>query len=78
MTREEFLAELDEILELPAGTVKGSEKLEDLEQWNSTAMIGFIALADTNNGTRISPRQIVNCTTVEDLLKLAKADGSSD
>jgi hypothetical protein len=41
-------------------------------------MIGFIALADTNNSTRISPRQIVNCITIEDLLKLAKADGSSD
>ena len=76
MTREEFLAELEEILELPAGTVKGPEKLEDLEQWNSVAMIGFIALADTNNGTRISPRQIVNCATVEDLLKLAKVDGA--
>ena len=78
MTKEEFLLELDEILELPAGTLKGPEKLEDLEQWNSTAMIGFIALADTNNGTRIAPRQIVNCSTVEDLLKLAKADGSSN
>jgi hypothetical protein len=78
MTREEFLSELDEVLELPAGTLSGPEKLEDLEQWNSTAMIGFIALADTNNGTRISPRQIVNCATVEDLLKLAKADGSSN
>ena len=78
MAREEFLAELDEVLELPRGTLKGLEKLEALEQWNSVAMIGFIALADTNNGTRISPRQIVNCATIEDLLKLAKADGSSD
>jgi len=78
MTREEFLLELDEILELPAGTLAGPENLEDLEQWNSMALIGFIALADTNNGTRISPRQIVNCATIEDLLKLAKADGVSD
>ena len=78
MTREEFLLELDEILELPAGTLTGPENLDDLEQWNSTAMIGFIALADTNNGARISPRQLVNCSTVEDLLKLAKADGRSD
>ena len=78
MTREEFFAELEEILELPAGTVKGPEKLEDLEQWNSVAMIGFIALADTNNGTRISPRHIVNCATIEDLLKLAKVGGASD
>ena len=77
MTREEFLVEMDDILELPAGSLKGSEKLDDLEQWNSTAMIGFIALADTNNGVRISPRQIVNCATVADLLELAKVEGSA-
>jgi acyl carrier protein len=76
MTRQEFLLELDEILELPAGTLKGPEKLEDLEQWNSTAMLGFIALADTNNGTRLSPRHILNCATIEDLLKAAQVDGS--
>jgi len=40
-------------------------------------MIGFVALADTHNGIRIHPRLIANCSTVEDLLKLAKADGGS-
>jgi hypothetical protein len=48
-----------------------------LEQWNSTAMIGFIALADTNNGTRLSPRHILNCATIEDLLNAAQVEGSS-
>ena len=77
MTREEFLLELDGILETPPGALKGSEKLEELEQWNSTALIGFIALADTNNGARISPRQVVNCLTIDDLLKLAQvAEGA--
>jgi len=77
MTKQEFLLEMDEILELPPGTLKGPERMEDLEQWNSTALIGFIALADTNNETRISFRQIVNCTTVADLLAVARVDGSS-
>jgi len=77
MTREEFLLELDTILDLPAGTLKGHEKLEKLEQWDSTALMGFIALADTNNGARVSPRQIVNCSTIADLLSLAGVAGSS-
>jgi acyl carrier protein len=77
MTREEFLLGLDEILELPAGTLTGPENLENLGQWDSAAMIGFVALADTHNGIRIHPRLIANCSTVEDLLKLAKADGGS-
>jgi acyl carrier protein len=75
MTREEFLLEMDNILEVPTGTLKGPEKLENLEQWNSTAMISFLALADTNNGARLVPRQIVNCLTIDDLLQLAKVDG---
>jgi hypothetical protein len=77
MSREEFLLELDDILELPAGSLTGTERLEDLAQWNSTAMIGYIALADTNNQTRIAPRQIVNCVTIDDLLSLARVDSRS-
>lgn len=77
MTRQEFLLSMDNLLELPAGTLEGAEKLEELEQWNSMAMIGFIALADTNNGIRLSPRQIVGCSTVADLLHLAKVEAAS-
>ena len=40
-------------------------------------MMGFIALADTNNGTRVSPRQIVNCLTIADLLSIAGVAASS-
>ena len=72
MTSKEFLLEMDEILELPPGTLAGPERLEELALWNSTAMISFIALADTNHA-RISVRQIVGCTTVADLMRLAQA-----
>jgi acyl carrier protein len=72
MTRNEFLSEMDDLLELPSGTLQGPEKLEDLENWNSTALISFIALADTNNGTVVSHRQILGCRTVADLLAVAR------
>jgi acyl carrier protein len=71
VTREEFLAQLDELLELPAGTLKGDEKLEDLERWDSLAMVSFIALADEHCNMRLSPRQFVTCNTVNDLVQLA-------
>lgn len=77
MTRDEFLLEMDEILGLPAGTLRGHEKLEELENWDSTALITLIALADTNNGADLSPDQIVGCSTVADLLRLAQVEGSS-
>lgn len=71
MTRQEFLSALDTLLELPAGTLSGPENLEDLENWNSLAMVEYIALADSN-GAKVSPRQIRDCETVDDLAKLAK------
>lgn len=77
MTRNEFLLEMDEILGLPAGTLRGEEKLEELENWDSTSLITLIAMADTNNGVRISLGEVVSCSTVGDVLRLAGTDNSS-
>jgi acyl carrier protein len=74
MTRTEFLNAFDGILEVPQGTLNGGEKLEDLENWNSLAMIDFMALADANNGVKLAPRQIGSAETVSDLLLLAKVE----
>jgi hypothetical protein len=67
---------MDEILDLPAGTLRGHERLEELQNWDSTSLITFMALAETN-GVSISPAQIVTCFTVADLLQLAQAENSS-
>jgi acyl carrier protein len=72
MNRDEFLLEMDEVLDLPAGTLRGPERLEELKNWDSTALITFIALAEENNGVSISPSQIVTCSTVADLLRLVR------
>ena len=71
MTREEFLLEMDEILGLHAGTLRGDEKLDELQNWDSTALVSLIALAETENDANISPDEVVGCSTVADLLRLA-------
>lgn len=76
MTQTEFLQQMDDILNLPGGTLRGDEKLADVENWDSTSLIMFIALAESNNGEQISPAQIVSCTTVTDLLRLARVETS--
>jgi len=76
MTHDEFLSQMDEILGLTPGTLQGHEKLEELENWDSTSLITFIALAESNAGADISPAQVVKCFTVADLLRLARADGN--
>ncbi|MGB9432137.1 MAG: hypothetical protein WBQ89_07845 [Candidatus Acidiferrum sp.] len=75
MTREEFLLEMDEILGLNPGTLRGDEKLEDLKNWDSTALISLIVVAEANNNVPIAPDQVVGCSTVADLLRLAQVQG---
>jgi acyl carrier protein len=74
MTRNELLLQMDEILGVRAGTIRGTERLEELENWDSTALISFIAMAEMNSGAGVSLNQVVNCSTVADLLRIAQAD----
>jgi hypothetical protein len=74
MTRHDFLKSFDEILELEPGTLQGPEKLDSFPFWDSTAMISFMALADSNNQTKLAPKMIGSCETVDDLLRLAKVE----
>ena len=70
MTRNEFLRELEEQMELPANSVKENQVLTELESWDSMATVLFIALADERVGVTVSGNQIAKAKTVHDLLSL--------
>lgn len=67
MNKAEFLQSLDELLELDAGTLKGPEKLESFENWDSLAVISLIALADEKLGVVVGSEAIAEAKTVDDL-----------
>lgn len=71
MSRSEFLEAFAELVELPAGSLAGEEKLEDIQAWDSMSLVGFIALANTASGVKLSPRDIGACETVNELANLA-------
>jgi acyl carrier protein len=73
VTKPEFLVLLDELLELPPGTLKGPEPLTSLSQWDSLASVGFIALVDRHLGLAADPGQIGAAETVNDLIALVQA-----
>jgi len=77
MNREDFLLEMDEILGLRPGTLRGDEKLEELQNWDSTALISLVVLAEESNNAQITPELVAGCSTVADLLRLAQVDGTS-
>ena len=72
MKKADFLLLLDELLELPAGTLKGPEMLGSLNQWDSLASVGFIALVDRHLGMAVDPGKIAAAETMDDLLALVK------
>jgi acyl carrier protein len=72
MDEKQFLILLDELLELAPGTLKGDELLENFEEWNSLAVIGYMAMVNEHYGLVVLPRQIGLCASVGDLIALTK------
>ena len=67
---EKFLVFLEELLELEQGSIKSSDQLERLEDWDSLAVISFLAGVDKHFGIALEPEKVVACQTVNDLSKL--------
>ena len=72
MTSQEFLTALSDALVLAPGTLVAGRKLADVPQWDSVAVVEFQALLDEQLGLEVQPQLIAECTTVDDLLALAK------
>ncbi|OUX38071.1 MAG: hypothetical protein CBE26_02020 [Kiritimatiellaceae bacterium TMED266] len=68
MTLEEFVAELKDIMQteedFPLDT-----KLEDIEEFDSLARLGFMTLIDEKYGVEVDPNELAECVTFKDLLK---------
>ena len=71
MTPTEFYAALDEMLELDPGTITGSERLEDIEAWDSLAVISFIALVDEKFDILVETEKLAAAESIADLYALA-------
>lgn len=72
MSREEFRQAFEEILEMKPGTLVYESRLEDLERWDSVAMISLVSVVDEKCGVQLSPRKIAGCSTVQDLYQLTQ------
>ena len=70
MTKVEFLRQLEGQLEVKPGSLDESQRLSDLECWDSMAAVVFIALADEQLGVTVSGDQIARAKSVNDLLSL--------
>jgi acyl carrier protein len=70
ITKSDFLRNLESMIALDAGTLTGTEALADVPNWDSLALMSFIAFVDSDFGMRLGGRQLMECGTVDDLMKL--------
>jgi|JI10StandDraft_1071094.scaffolds.fasta_scaffold551537_2 acyl carrier protein len=72
MTKTEFLQELSGVLNLPVEKLVPALKLEGLDSWDSTAVLGVIALLEGSVGVEVQPDQVSECKNVGDLMNLCQ------
>ncbi len=66
----EFIRNLEDMLELQPGTLRPNTLLTDIKGWDSMATVGFIALADGTYGKAVVPSAVRSCQAVGDLAAL--------
>ena len=71
MTRNDFLRNLEQLLGVPAGSLKGPEVVDGLDAWDSLGIVSFLAFLDKAFNVSASSAELGNCDTVNDLIRLA-------
>ncbi len=74
MTTEKKIEMLEDMMELETGTLTPETVLSTLEEWDSIALISFIALIDDEFDKVINGSLIKEQKTVADLLALMEAE----
>ncbi len=76
MTNQEAVSVIEEVLELEAGTLAGSETLADLD-WDSLRALALLAAVDEQWSIVLRASDLAKCKTVEDLvLAMTKRDAT--
>jgi acyl carrier protein len=68
MEKKEFYSMIEEIIEAESETLTGQELLEELDNWDSLAIVNYIAVVDENFSVTLAAKKILECKTVDDLL----------
>ena len=73
VTKTEFYATLDDILELPIGTITGTEELKSLPTWDSLAVVNYIATCNGLFGVMLVGDRVKETRSVAELVALVAA-----
>ena len=69
--KEKIIALMEEVLQLPSGTVSESTRMEDLEEWDSLAHVMLIVELETRLSISIPLDEAVEITSVQEIFEKA-------
>jgi acyl carrier protein len=68
----QFLIELDELLELPIGTLKLDTILKTIQSWDSMAKLSLIVMLSDNYNVKTTNDDLKKFIKVEDILNFIR------
>jgi acyl carrier protein len=73
MPKDRFLRLVEEILGHESDSLRGPELIRDTKEWDSMAVVDFMALVDKHVGAPPDLEAISRCATFDDLYALMEA-----
>lgn len=70
-----FLRQLEK--DIPASSLTADTALADIENWDSTAVLTFMGMADADYGVQVDIEDLYKCLTVGDLFGLVAKNAIS-
>ena len=68
MTEEDKLAELEDLLDFPKGSLHPETALDTLDEWDSISVIGYLVILDEKFGKTLAGEAVRNFKTVKDAM----------
>jgi acyl carrier protein len=70
MKRDELLRQLESLVEVKPGTLRGPEELSALPGWDSLTQVSFVVIVERAIGIKPTVKQMADCRTVQDLVDI--------
>jgi len=70
MTQQEKISLMEEIMDLDEGTLTLDSVLDEIDEWDSVAILSFMAAMDEHFGKIVKGSEIKSFVTVKDAIAL--------
>jgi acyl carrier protein len=70
MTKQEFVEQIEDLVEMDRGSLTENEQLSNVTGWDSLAVMSFIGMVDEHLGVTLRAPTIANAKSIADLIAL--------